>query len=210
MGRPPTMGIDMKRSRLFAAALGATLLALVGLGPAQATGWTYFTPGPPATYSLTFSAPASVTFATNTCSSGAVSSATTVTGVPVVDLVSFNAMTFSGCVGIAGPSTITMTGAWKLHGTSAASSGMSDTITVHVDNIVASVRHAVNPAICSYTVTGKADGTFNEGPQSLVLTENGLGGDLTVSNVSGCLGQVTNGQAAPFTGNFVTSGLYIG
>ncbi len=209
MGRPPTIGIDMKRSRLFAAALGAALLALVGLGPAQATGWTYYTPGPPATYSLTFSAPASITFATNTCS-GAASSGTTVTGMPVIDLVSFNAMTFTGCVGIGGPSTITMTGAWKLHGTSAATPAMTDNITVHVDNIVATVRHAVNPLICSYTVTGKADGTFGEVPQALALTENGLGGDLTVSNVTGCLGQVTNGQAAPFTGTYVTSGLYFG
>ncbi|ALX03387.1 hypothetical protein [Aeromicrobium erythreum] len=198
------------------AAIGTAALALAGVaaaGPALATGnsYTVAVGGSSAagTHNITAASTGSLSFAVPTLSMGCTSAAvpsspasTVSSGTGVVDIAAINKINFSGCTGPGGSLTVTTSGSWKLHGTSAATSGSSDVVSGHVENITAVVSNAV----CRFTVTGSATGSFNEANQQLNVNETGFTGNLKVSNVTGCLGQVQNGQSANFTGNFqVTS-----
>jgi hypothetical protein len=200
------------RMKIKHAAIGTAALALAGVavaGPALATGnaYTVAVGGSSAagTHNITATTTGTLSFAVPTLSMGCSSAnvpaspASTVTsGTGVVDIASINKINFVGCTGPGGSLAVTTSGTWKLHGTSAATSGATDVVTGHVENITANVSNAV----CKFTVTGKADGSFDEATQKLTIAETGFSGDLKVSNVTGCLGQVTNGQNANFSGVF--------
>ena len=196
------------------AVVGSAALALVALaGPAMATGSAYTVSvggsSAPATNVLTATAPSTLNFAVPTlsmsCTSATVpaSPASSVfSGTSITDIAAINRVNFAGCTGPGGALSVATVGSWKLHGTSAATAGASDVISGHIENITANVSNAV----CRFTVTGQANGSFNEGTQALTINETGFTGNLKVSAVTGCLGQVTNGQNANFTGVFnVTS-----
>ncbi len=195
------------------AVVGSAALALVALaGPAMATGSAYTVSvggsSAPATNALTATAPSALTFAvptlSMTCANAAVpaSPASSVfSGTSITDIAAINRVNFAGCTGPGGALTVATVGSWKLHGTSAATSG-NDVISGHIENITANVSNAV----CRFTVTGSANGTFDEATQKLTINETGFTGNLKVSTASGCLGQVTTGQNANFNGVFnVTS-----
>ncbi len=124
-------------------------------------------------------------------------------GANVTDLAQLKGMTFTACSSFGGNLTTTGAGTWTLHATSPATSGSSDTISVHLENITILVSNA----ICSYRVTGGLDGTFSESTQKLTIDEkaDGTGAEATVTNVSGCLGQVKNNGKFKFQGSFSTS-----
>ncbi|MCL8250090.1 hypothetical protein AERO_01730 [Aeromicrobium fastidiosum] len=194
------------------AAIGTAALALAGVavaGPALATGsaYTVAVGGSSAagTHTITAASSGTLSFAVPTltmgCSSAAVPASpvsTVASGTGITDIASINKINFSGCTGPGGSLTVTTVGSWKLHGTGAATSGATDVVAGHVDNITATVSNAV----CRFTVTGKADGSFDEAAQKLTVAETGFTGNLKVSNVTGCLGQVVNGQNANFSGVF--------
>lgn len=194
------------------AAFGAAALALAAVataGPALATGnaYTVAVGGSTAagTHAITATTTGPLSFAVPTltmgCSSANVpaSPASSVTsGTAVTDIAAINRINFSGCTGPGGALTVTSAGTWRLHGTGPATAAATDVVSGHVENITATVGNAV----CRFTVTGKADGTFNEATQQLVVNETGFSGDLKVSNVTGCLGQVVSGQNANFGGTF--------
>ncbi len=194
------------------AAVGTAALALAGVavaGPALATGnaYTVAVGGSSAagTHNITATTTGSLSFAVPTltmgCSSAAVpaSPASTVaSGTSITDIASINKINFTGCTGPGGALAVTTVGSWKLHGTSAATAGATDVVSGHVDNITANVSNAV----CKFTVTGKANGSFDEATQKLTVSETGFTGNLKVSAVTGCLGQVQNGQNANFSGVF--------
>lgn len=99
-----------------------------------------------------------------------------------------------------GPAVLEQNGAWNLTGTGANATAGTETIAGHAGNV--SFGFATTPAtICSFTVSGKLSNTFNEATQTLKISETGYTGNAVLSNVSGCLGQVQNGN--PF--NLVTS-----
>lgn len=195
------------------AAIGAAALALAGVaaaGPALASGnaYTVSVGGSSAagTHPITATATGTLTFAVPTLSmtcnnttnvpSSPVSSVTSGTGV--TDIASINKINFNGCTGPGGSLAVTTVGSWKLHGTSAATSAATDVISGHIDDIQANVSNAV----CSFTVTGSATGSYNEASKVIQINETGFTGNLKVSNVRGCLGRVQSGQSANFTGGF--------
>lgn len=145
------------------------------------------------------------TFLTMNCTSGNVpaSPASYVNrGTGVTNIATLNKVNFVSCTGPGGALTVTTAPPWQLHRTGAVTAGATDVIAGHLEGIRATAR---NP-VCSFTVTGGADGTFNEGNQKLTINETANGSnDLTVSGVTGCLGQVKNGGKAKFSGTFTTT-----
>lgn len=196
------------------ALVSSAAVALVAVaGPAMATGnaYTVAVGGSSAagTHAITATTSGALSFAVPTltmgCTSGAVpaSPASTVaSGTGITDIAAINKINFTGCTGPGGALAVTTVGSWKLHGTSAGTSGSSDVISGHVENITATVSNAV----CKFTVTGSATGSFDEATQALTVNETGFTGNLKVSAVTGCLGKITSGQNANFNGVFnVTS-----
>ena len=193
------------------AAIVTAGLALAGVavaGPALATGSSYTVSvggsSAAGTHNITATTTGSLSFAVPTLSMSCTSAnvptspaSTVASGTSITDIAAINKINFAGCVGPGGTLAVTTVGTWKLHGTSAATSG-NDVISGHVENITANVSNAV----CKFTVTGQANGTFDEATQTLQVSETGFTGNLKVSNVTGCLGQVTSGQNANFTGTF--------
>jgi hypothetical protein len=200
-------------------AIGAAALALGAVavaGPALATGSTYAVSvggsSAAGTHNITASAGAisfAVPLVTMSCTSANVpaSPASTVTSGPsVTDIAAINQVNFGGCTGPGGSLTVTTSGSWTLHGTGAATSGSSDVVAGHIENITARVFNAA----CDFTVTGTARGSFDEATQKLTINEpGGTGGQLKVTSVSAskpCLSKVKVNDIASFNGVFTVAG----
>lgn len=197
-------------------AAGAGVVGLVlAAGPAFATGNSYTVAvggnSTAGTAAVTASATAPEfyaekpdgTFLKLNCSSSTVPSGSGSVinkGTGITNVANLQGVTFNSCTGPGGSLTVTTSGTWNLHGTSTATSAATDTIQGHVENVTANASNAV----CSFKVTGGADGSFNEGTQQLSVNEqaNGVGEALTVTNVTGCLGQIKNNGKAKFIGTY--------
>ena len=201
-------------------AAGAGVVGLVlAAGPAFATGNSYTVAvggsSTAGTAAVTATSDAALEFYAEkpdgsflklTCASSAVpsgSGSVVNKGTGITDVANLQGVTFSTCSGPGGTLNVTTSGTWKLHGTSTATSTASDTIQGHIENVTANASNAV----CSFTVTGGADGSFSESTQKLSVNEqaNGVGQALPVSGVSGCLGQIKNNGKAKFIGTYTTS-----
>ena len=194
--------------RLLAGAAAALCLA-VGVGPAGATGnaYTVYVGGNSASAShhVTLATVQSVQWASPTlnwtCSSAstpATPAATVQAGTAVTDVVRFPRFDFVGCHFPGGALAATTAGDWLFHGTSAATSGQSDVVTGHLDDISITWRNAV----CQITVTGRASASVQEATQRLLVDESGFTGSLRVSRAIGCLGQVRQGQVIDLRATF--------
>lgn len=195
--------------RTLAAAAAATAVVIVS-SPALAAGppYTVSVGGSSAagTHAVTAASTGTVQFnirnnagtvINSNCS--AVSGAGTVTsGTGVNPVASISTTTWVGCSIPGGAKTITRNGTWTVTGTGASATTANETIAGYVGGINASVHTTANPNICRYTVTGQARASFNEATQQLVIGETGYTGNLTISNVVGCLGLIQNGNAANF------------
>lgn len=79
----------------------------------------------------------------------------------------------------------------------------------YINNISARVE-SKPVGVCSFNVTGRADGSFNTAQvagnnnytQTLTINQPNTSSNLTVSGVSGCLGLIANGNRAGFQGSF--------
>lgn len=100
---------------------------------------------------------------------------------------------------------------WEVHATGAVTSGSDTTVAGYVSGPndgplqarVYATSGGKGGTSCNFVVEGYADGNFNEATQSLNVTETGYSGDLTVVSALGnCLGLVTVGSKADFTGAF--------
>lgn len=144
-----------------------------------------------------------------TCESATVKAPSSVhSGTGVVDLATIApTMEWTKCQGPGGTLNVTNVGDWHLHRDGSATTGL-ETVPGHVDDVTAQVDSAI-PGICSFTVTGQAEGAFDETNQTLTVTETGFDGDLTIASVdpgAPCLGQIQAGNPANFQGVFnVTS-----
>ncbi|RYY51155.1 MAG: hypothetical protein EON53_01840 [Actinomycetales bacterium] len=118
-------------------------------------------------------------------------------GTGVIGVLTIRALSFQGCTWPGGTMMTALTTPATLHVTGPATSGSSDVVQGHLDDLT--IRSSY--AICDFTVTGSARVTFNESTQRLAIEETGFTGNLTVSKVRGCLGQVQNGQAMNLTMN---------
>jgi hypothetical protein len=123
---------------------------------------------------------------------------TIASGANVTDVFTANRVSFTGCGHVLGLLAVTTVAPWTFHSTSVASDGVSDTVAGHIDGFNATWSNAV----CKFTVSGTARASFDEAAQKLVIAETGFTGNLIVSNVTGCLGQITNGQPLDLTGTF--------
>lgn len=122
--------------------------------------------------------------------------ATSGTGVnPVATITS---TTWTGCSIPGGAATVTQSGTWNVTGTGTNATTGNETIAGNVGNVTAGIQTTANPNVCRFTVTGAPRGSFNEATQQLVVSETGYTGNLVLSNVVGCLGQLQNGNPANF------------
>lgn len=206
--------MKIKHALVGAAVVGMTALA----GPALASGNAYtvavggstantsYALSAASTGTLQFVAERNAPFTTNlnmNCSSGnltgtgsTVNGGTSGGGAPtaIANLPAFN---FLGCTGPGGALTVTTNTPMVLHGTSAATTAATDVVQGHIEGLNVTVSNAV----CNFTVTGSADGSFNEATQQLTVNETG-DGSLTYTLNSGCLGQLPGSGEARFTGTF--------
>ena len=193
-------------------AAGAAAASLVGLsGPAIAAGPPYTvavggsTSGTQAVTAVSsgtvqFSARNSAgTIINGNCTS--VSGNGTVTkGTGLTQVATIDSMTWTGCRTPFGPVAVAQSGTWVVNGTGSNATAGTETIAGYVGNVTAGV--ATTPStICSFTVTGQASASFDEATQTLKISETGYTGNLTLSGVSGCLGQLQNGNPANFVAN---------
>lgn len=133
------------------------------------------------------------------------------------DIATIENTTWTDCVGPLGlEMTVVHGGSWLLNVTDTAVTGPPAT-DASVDGNISAVNayvYATNDeGGCAFTVTGVADGHFDEVNQDLVVAEDGLGaGDtLTISVAGGgstCSGLISDGDPASFAGTFdvATSG----
>jgi hypothetical protein len=195
------------KQALAAAAIGTALLATAG--PSTANGSTYTVAvggsSAPASHSFTAtSAGASVwkvPTQTMSCSSASVPASPpsiVSAGEDVTDLLTLNRLNFVGCAAFGGARLVTTATPWTFHGTGSAAPAASDVVAGHIDGFNATWSIAA----CTFTVSGTARASFDEAAQKLVIAETGFTGNLIVSNVTGCLGQITNGQPLDLTGTF--------
>ena len=110
---------------------------------------------------------------------------------------------FNNCSGPFGLTfTVTHVGTWELHGDSYA----SDVTTGRITNIEADI----SGPFCEATVTGEVNATFTNSSDELAVLPDQT---LTISYVdpaNDCLGLITQGEAAGFSGTFaVTPGLTV-
>lgn len=188
------------RRALLGAAVAVTVA--VGVGPAGATGNTV-------TVAVGGSS-ASGTHPVTAATSGVVSWASPIlawsctqakippspvsdvsSGAGVTDALQIRALQFGGCVWPYGAISIELTTKASLHVTGPATSGSSDVVRGRIDGVTIRARNA----ICDFTVSGSMRASLNEASQQLTVDESGFTGNLEISQVQGCLGQVQNGQA---------------
>lgn len=96
----------------------------------------------------------------------------------------------------------TQKGTWYINGTGKTSSGKTP---VDVSNVKAIVKQKGSASNCTFTVTGTADGKYNNSSNSLALAPGSH--KLKVSNVvGGCYGLINNGDVVQFTATYKLDG----
>ncbi|MFD1826110.1 hypothetical protein, partial [Mumia zhuanghuii] len=219
------------RFKKTAAFLGATALVLLG-GPAVAGPPHNISVGGATTgsYNVTGTSKGSIGFTVrhgstivNMGCTGATASGTTPTGgitagaMPASGLIATlnAASTWAGCIGPGGLAmTVNQTQAWCVSMDPASQSSTAALTNVFSGKIedcgnnasmATVVDTATNGAICSFTVSGTAHGSFSEvvkpnGTQDLTVNETVAHGHLSVTAVTGCLGAISIGDKASFNG----------
>ncbi len=193
-------------------AVGAATVGLIAAaGPAFAAGPPYTVAvggnSAPGTETITAASTGAIVFnARNNAGTQINMNCTSVTGNGTVTrgtgvnpIATITSTTWSGCRVPGGAATVTQSGTWNITGTGTNATAGTESIAGYVGNVTASVATTPNTAICSFTVTGQANGSFNEATQQLVVAETGFTGNLTLSGVSGCLSQLQNGNRANFS-----------
>lgn len=200
----------MKLRHLIA---GAATVGLVALsGPA-------FAAGPP--YTVKVGTNTTGTFTVSAVSSGSVQfsalnnsstpinmnctkvegTGSVVAGTNKNPVATITSTTWTGCRVPGGNAKVTQSGVWDLTGTGSNATTGNETIAGYIGNVTAGVATTPIASVCSFTVTGQANGSFNEATQVLNVNETGYTGNLTLSGVTGCLGDLQNGNPANFVAN---------
>lgn len=197
--------MKLKKSAVVLVALGLTMLA----GPALATGSSYEVrvggSSSPATQVPFTAESGEVDFHTATvnmeCSyaeaEGYINKGSNVSDVAVIE-----STTWYDCVVPGGNATVTQVGDWTLHGTGAATAAQTNNIAGHIENVEANVATTPLPGICNFSVSGAPTGSFNESTQQLVVNQPLSPKGLEIDLGGGCLGDITDGEAAAFAATF--------
>ncbi len=195
------------KQTVAAAMIGAAFL--MAAGPAVATGSAYTVAvggsSAPANHPFTASTVGSVSWKVPTLTMGCAGASvpasppsTALSGTGVTDVLTVNKVAFAGCTMPLGALQVTTAGSWAFRGTTPAGPASNDSIVGHLDGFNATWSNAA----CRFTVSGKARASFDEANQKLVVDESGFTGNLTVSKVVGCVGQIRNGQPLDFSATF--------
>ncbi|HET6877656.1 MAG TPA: hypothetical protein VFH38_09020 [Jatrophihabitans sp.] len=112
--------------------------------------------------------------------------------------------TWKNCSGPGGLVLVpAQVGTWYLNGRGKTVNGNTP---VYVSNVKANVAASPTPSLCKFTVTGAADGVYHNGTHKLSLAPAKKSGhQLKVSNVTGCLGTINNGDIVTFQATYVIS-----
>lgn len=102
--------------------------------------------------------------------------------------------TWTGCTLPGGAMSIVQSGTWNLTSTSSNATAGSESVAGYIGNVSAHMFTTANPNIWNFYVNGHMSTSFNESTQQLTINESGNTGNLTLSNVRGCLGQLQNGN----------------
>lgn len=198
----------MKFKHLAAGAAAAAIVAVSSPAFAAGPPYTVSVGGSSAagTHTISAASTGTITFSARNSSGTIINmnctsvsgSGTASSGTGLTQVASIGSTTWTGCTIPGGAATITQSGTWSVNGTGSNATTGNETIAGNVGNVTAGVATTANPAVCSFRVTGTARGSFNEATQQLVVSETGYTGNLTLSNVSGCLGRLQNGNPANF------------
>ncbi len=205
----------MKLKHLAAGAVSVSLVALAGPAFAAGPPYTVSVGGSSAagTHAITANSVGTVKFSaknsagtivnmncTSVAGAGQVTSGTGVN--PVATITS---TTWSGCTIPGGAATVSQVGTWNVTGTGGNATAGTETVAGTIGNVTAGIQTTANPNVCKFTATGAPTGSFDEAGQQLRISEVGYTGNLTLSNVSGCLGRLQNGNAADFEANLAVT-----
>lgn len=127
------------------------------------------------------------------CTSVSVTGSVT-TGTALTQIGSIGSSSWNGCTIPGGAFTVTQTGSWSWVGTGSNATSGQETVQGRVEGLVLTWHTTANPSLCRFTMSGSATASFNESTQQLTVSETGYTGNLTLSNVFGCLGQWQNGN----------------
>jgi hypothetical protein len=180
----------MNKYLAMAATAGATGVMAASAGPASAytvTGGPNFTATTAAAIVLTDNNTGSAVTCTSSTATGAFT-----TGMDVgPTLGAVSAIGFSNCTG---PLGITFTATANSLPYSITATG--PTVGGVTPGEVPGVNVRISGPLCSATVTGAAPGRYNNATRRVNLLS---GATLTISNVSGCLGLLNDGDTASVT-----------
>jgi hypothetical protein len=193
----------MRKIGLKAAMAGTGGLCLLAAGAASAT-TTYpvAVGGSTVAGGHRFTGTGSLAIGPASCTSATIAG-TVNSGPGVTDVLDIDTLTTSGCTGPGGNMAVTQLSTWYLVADSGYTSGTSDVVQGHLTNIDAHVATTPLSSVCSFDVIGTASASLNEGSQTLTIDETGgYTGNLTLANVSGCGGQLHDGDPADASGTF--------
>lgn len=200
--RPAALRVGARRLGALGAAAAALLTAPLA-APAGASAATYTVSvggdASPGTHPLSADGTEVVRFSTlndagtvvhHNCTSADGTGA--VTSGPAVDTIATLDTTWTGCAW-PGFGLSVAASTWSLDLDGPASAG-TDVIAGRVTGVELALRTTANPQVCRFTVEGSARVTYDEGTAALRLEETGYTGALRVSQVTGCLGRIQQGN----------------
>lgn len=185
--------------------VGASTTGTHAFGAYTKTPFTFVVAGP--------NGPVTMTCGMSTASGIARAGASS-TGLAIAEI---QGTAWSACATAGGVQlNVAHVGKWNLNATGVATAALTDNVAGYINNINAVVTSKI-PGLCNFTVTGRANSTFNEPAQTPAkvfkqrLTVNETAGNLAISSVSGCIGLLANGNTSTFTGVYqvVTPNGYI-
>lgn len=121
------------------------------------------------------------------------------TGVSVNPVGHLDTTTWTGCT-MAGGALRILSADWSWVADGPVEAGV---VSGRLEDVRLAVSAAANPDVCRFVVTGSMRATFEEATQQLRVAETGHTGNLTLSDVRGCLGRVQDGN--PFDVGFTWS-----
>lgn len=108
--------------------------------------------------------------------------------------LTLTALAGSGCSGSFGPMVVTQVADQDVHAVGPSTAAATDDVATESDVVLLHVRTAPIASVCSFDVVGLATGDFDEPTQSLNLHDVGATTDLVAANVTGCLGELADGD----------------
>ncbi|MFE6287486.1 hypothetical protein [Streptomyces sp. NPDC057877] len=194
------MNKPMRRMAVVAGAGAAAFgMAVAPASAVPSTVWTV-TPSPanytaPNSGNIVMTAGIPMTCTTSTASGSMQSATGNPAAIASIASINFGTPT-QPCTSVLGNVTTVATLPWTIYATDYNASTGGGVTTGYVGNIVAKVTAGT----CSFTVSGKASGTYTN--STGILAVNSVSGELSVSAPSGCGSVVTTATKPIFKGNY--------